>query len=230
MHYTYLLFDLDHTLFDFVRGEEEALNQFLELQEVEDTQAFKEVYRPLNQSMWRDLEQGRISKKELIDTRFSKAFAHFGREVDGAHMALIYQECFGKQGQVFDGADSLLQHLTDDGYQIYAATNGVTYIQEQRLLHSPLHQYFKKVFISEQMGTQKPSPDFFEKIATQIGCSDKASMLMIGDSLTADIQGANQAGIDSIWYNPEHLVNTSSAVPTYTVSSYQELLYLLRNC
>ncbi len=229
MPYKHLLFDLDHTLLDFSQGEEVALTQLLESMQVEDIQAFKDYYRPMNQAMWKDLEKGLIKKQDLINTRFSRAFAHFGHQVDGKEIAERYQEFLGQQGQIFAGADQLLQELTDRGYQIYAATNGVTYIQTNRLLNSPIQTYFKDVFISEQMGTQKPAADFFEKIAEQIGSSDKTSFLMIGDSLTADIQGANNAGIDSIWYNPDKLANASSAQPTYTVSTYQELLALLTN-
>lgn len=228
MHYKHLLFDLDHTLLDFNLGEEVALTQFLEYMQVEDIAAFKEVYRPLNQGMWKDLEKGLITKKELINTRFSKTFAHFGRVVDGQEMAHRYQEFIGQQGQIFDGADRLLQELVARGYKLYAATNGVTYIQENRLQNSPILPYFEQVFISEQMGTQKPSADFYEKIAEQIGCSDMAKFLMIGDSLTADIQGANNAGIDSVWYNPNKLENNSHAQPTYIITNYKELLDLLK--
>lgn len=228
LRYKHLLFDLDHTLLDFNRGEEVALTQFLEFMNVEDIQAFKDVYRPLNQGMWKDLEKGLITKKELINTRFSKTFAHFGREVDGREMAHRYQEFIGKQGQIFEGADQLLKELVDRGYQLYAATNGVTYIQENRLLNSPIQSYFTQVFISEQMGTQKPAPDFYEKIAEQIGCLDMTSFLMIGDSLTADIQGANNVGMDSVWYNPEQVSLTGPAQPTYTITNYQQLLDILK--
>ncbi|HEL2738325.1 TPA: YjjG family noncanonical pyrimidine nucleotidase [Streptococcus suis] len=228
MHYKHLLFDLDHTLLDFNRGEEVALTQFLESMQVEDIAAFKEVYRPLNQGMWKDLEKGLITKKELINTRFSKTFAHFGRVVDGQEMALRYQECIGQQGQIFEGADRLLQELVELGYQLYAATNGVTYIQENRLQNSPILSYFNQVFISEKMGTQKPSADFYEKIAEQVACLDMSQFLMIGDSLTADIQGANNAGMDSVWYNPNKLENNSQAQPTYIISNYKELLDLLK--
>ncbi|NQJ71703.1 noncanonical pyrimidine nucleotidase, YjjG family [Streptococcus suis] len=228
MSYKYLLFDLDHTLLDFNQGEEVALTQFLEFMDVEDIEAFKAIYRPLNQGMWKELEKGLITKKELINTRFSKTFAHFGREVDGHEMALRYQEFIGQQGQIFEGADLLLKELVDRGYQLYAATNGVTYIQENRLLNSPIQTYFKQVFISEQMGTQKPAADFYEKIAKQIGCSDMAKFLMIGDSLTADIQGANNAGMDSVWYNPTKSALTGSAQPTYIISNYQELFGILK--
>ncbi|HFI0601294.1 TPA: YjjG family noncanonical pyrimidine nucleotidase [Streptococcus suis] len=227
MTYKFLLFDLDHTLLDFATGEEIALTQFLEFMEVEDIQAFKDVYRPLNQGMWKDLEKGLITKKELVNTRFSRAFAHFGRQEDGAELALRYQEFIGRQGQIFEGADDLLENLTERGYQIYGATNGITYIQENRLKHSPIVSYFKQVFISEQMGTQKPELDFYEKIAEQITGFDLFRALMIGDSLTADIQGGINAGMDTVWYNPAGLENTSHLKPTYTISNYQQLIDIL---
>lgn len=228
MDYKFLLFDLDHTLLDFAAAEELALSQFLEAMAVEDKEAFKAYYKPMNLAMWKDLEQGKISKQELINTRFSRSFAHFGRAVDGAKMALLYQEYISQQGQTFDGAVELLQELTEQGYELYGATNGVTYIQEKRLAHSPIHPFFKHIFISEQMGTKKPEAFFFEKIAEQIAGFTKEQALMIGDSLTADIQGGNHAGIDTVWYNPSSLENRTSALPTYEVNNYQELLALLQ--
>ncbi len=227
LSYKFLLFDLDHTLLDFTRGEEVALTEFLTSMAVDDIQTFKDIYRPINQAMWKDLEKGKITKKELVNTRFSRVFAHFGHQVDGAEMALRYQKFIGRQGQIFTGADTLLQELTERGYHIYAVTNGVTYIQKNRLFHSSIGSYFKEVFISEQMGIQKPEAAFYEKIAEQIPdfCPNKA--LMIGDSLTADVQGGNNAGIDTVWYNPTRLMNESKAVPTYIIHSYQELLELL---
>ena len=112
-------------------------------------------------------------------------------------------------------------------YELYAATNGITYIQTGRLEQSGIAPFFKEIFISEQLHTQKPDAAFYEKIGARIPNFDKNYALMIGDSLSADIQGGNNAGIDTIWYNPHHLVNKSLAQPTYEVDSYQALLELL---
>ncbi|MDG3131868.1 YjjG family noncanonical pyrimidine nucleotidase [Streptococcus suis] len=227
MSYKFLLFDLDHTLLDFARGEEIALSQFFESMGVKDSEKVKSIYRQINQGMWRDLEKGLISKKELINTRFSRTFAQFNVKVNGREMACRYQEFLARQGQIFNGADALLQELMSRGYHIYAATNGITYIQENRLQHSPISHYFTDIFISEQMGTQKPSTDFYEKIAERISGFERSKTLMIGDSLTADIQGGNNAGIDTVWYNPSRVKNESKVMPTYTIHHYKELLDLL---
>jgi len=227
MTYKFLLFDLDHTLLDFDIAEDIALTQLLEEEGVENLQAYKDYYVPMNKLLWKDLELKKITKKELVNTRFAKLFAHFGIEKDGAYLAERYQFFLSKQGQTFPGVEDLLKYLIHQEYELYAATNGITYIQTGRLEQSGIAPFFKEIFISEQLHTQKPDAAFYEKIGARIPNFDKNYALMIGDSLSADIQGGNNAGIDTIWYNPHHLVNKSLAQPTYEVDSYQALLELL---
>ena len=227
MTYKFLLFDLDHTLLDFDAAEDVALTQLLKEEGVTDIQTYKDYYVPMNKSLWKDLELKKIRKQELVNTRFSKLFSHFGIEKDGVYLAERYQFFLAQQGQVFSGAMELLDSLIDRGYELNAATNGITKIQTGRMAQSGLAPYFNQVFISEQLQTQKPDTLFYEKIGQQIAGFSKEKALMIGDSLTADIQGGNNADIDTIWYNPHHLENKTKAQPTYEVDSYQALLELL---
>ena len=227
MTYKFLLFDLDHTLLDFDAAEDVALSQLLNEEGVEDIQAYKNYYVPMNKTLWKDLELKKITKQELVNTRFAKLFAHFGIEKDGAYLAERYQFFLSKQGQIFPGVEDLLKKLISRGYELYAATNGITYIQTGRLEQSGIAPFFKKIFISEQLHTQKPDAAFYEKIGARIPSFNKNQTLMIGDSLSADIQGGNNAGIDTIWYNPHHLENKTQAQPTYEVDSYQALLEIL---
>ena len=224
MSYKFLLFDLDHTLLDFDAAEDIALTHLLKEEGVEEIQVYKDYYVPMNKALWKDLEQKKISKQELVNTRFSRLFAHFGVEKDGAYLAEHYQFFLSKQGQIFPGVEDLLKNLIHQGYELYAATNGITTIQAGRLEQSGIATFFKEIFISEQLHTQKPDAAFYEKIGARISNFDKKYALMIGDSLSADIQGGNNAGIDTIWYNPHHLENKSLAQPTYEVDSYQALL------
>ena len=227
MTYKFLLFDLDHTLLDFDAAEDVALTQLLKEEGVADIQAYKDYYVPMNKSLWKDLELKKITKKELVNTRFSKLFSHFGIEKDGIYLAEHYQFYLAQQGQVFSGAMELLDSLIDRGYELYAATNGITTIQTGRLEQSGIAPFFKEIFISEQLHTQKPDAAFYEKIGARIPNFNKNHALMIGDSLSADIQGGNNAGIDTIWYNPHHLENKTQAQPTYEVHSYKDLLNCL---
>jgi len=227
MIYKFLLFDLDHTLLDFDAAEDVALSHLLKEEGVKDIQAYKDYYVPMNKTLWKDLELKKITKQELVNTRFSRLFAHFGIEKDGAYLAERYQFFLSKQGQIFPGVEDLLKKLIHQGYELYAATNGITYIQTGRLEQSGIAPFFKEIFISEQLHTQKPDAAFYEKIGTRISNFDKHHALMIGDSLSADIQGGNNAGIDTVWYNPYHLDNNTQAQPTYEVDSYQALLEIL---
>lgn len=227
LKYKFLLFDLDHTLLDFDAAEDIALSQLLKEEGVEDIQAYKDYYVPMNKALWKDLEQKKITKKELVNTRLAKLFAHFGIEKDGAYLAERYQFFLSKQGQTFPGVEDLLKNLINQGYELYAATNGITLIQTGRLEQSGIKPYLKEIFISEQLHTQKPDAEFYEKIGARIPNFDKNHALMIGDSLTADIQGGNNAGIDTIWFNPHHLENKTQAQPTYEVHSYKDLLNCL---
>lgn len=227
LYYKFLLFDLDHTLLDFDAAEDVALDFLLAEEGVEDIQTYKDYYVPMNKALWKDLEQKKITKAKLINTRFAKLFAHFGIEKDGSYLAECYQFFLSKQGQTYLGVEDLLKNLIKQGYELYAATNGITYIQTGRLEQSGIKPYFKEIFISEQLHTQKPDAEFYEKIGARIRNFDKNHALMIGDSLSADIQGGNNAGIDTIWYNPHHLENKTQAQPTYEVDSYQALLEIL---
>ena len=128
----------------------------------------------------------------------------FGLEKTVRLLAQRYQFFLAQQGQALSGAHELLDSLIERDYELYAATNGITAIQTGRLAQSGLASYFNQVFISEQLQTQKPDALFYEKIGQQIAEFSKEKTLMIGDSLTADIQGGNNAGIDTIWYNPYH--------------------------
>lgn len=229
MSYKFLLFDLDHTLLDFELAESIALTQLLEEAKVSDVDAYKNYYIPMNQGLWDDLARKKITKKELIETRFERVFANFGHEVDGIHFAKRYQHFLSQQGQTFSGAAALLSQLQDDGYRLFAATNGVTYIQKGRLERSDIQSYFEQVFISDEIQEQKPDKAFFDVIAGAVTGFSPGQALMIGDSLISDIQGGNNAGINTVWYNPSQKTNDTKARPTYTISSYADLISLLED-
>ena len=168
MSYKFLLFDLDHTLLDFDAAEDVALTQLLKEEGVVDIQAYKDFYVPMNKALWKDLEQKKISKQELVNTRFSRLFSHFGQEKDGSFLAQRYQFYLAQQGQTISGAHELLDSLIGRDYDLYAATNGITAIQTGRLAQSGLAPYFNQVFISEQLQTQKPDALFYEKSVSRL--------------------------------------------------------------
>lgn len=229
LYYKFLLFDLDHTLLDFDLAEDVALRLLLEEAGVSDIQTYLDYYVPMNKAMWQDLTLGKISKADLIATRFARLFAHFGQEVDGLVFAHRYQEHLSQQGQIFDGVEEFLTELAQNDYRLLAATNGVTYIQKGRLAQSGIAHFFEKIFISDELGYHKPEKEFYDAIAREVEGFKSHQALMIGDSLMADVLGGNNASIDTVWYNTANLVNETIAKPNYTVKSYAELLQILKS-
>lgn len=227
MYYKFLLFDLDHTLLDFDAAEDLALTALLKEAEVNAIQTYKDYYVPMNKTMWEDLAAGKISKADLIRTRFQRLFEHFGKAVDGSYFAERYQFHLSQQGQIFDGVIELLDRLSRKGYRLLAATNGVTFIQKGRLAQSGIAHFFEQIFISDEVGYHKPEKAFFDSIAEQVEGFSIDQALIVGDSLSADIQGGFNAGMDTVWFNPLQIPNKSSVKPTVTVTNYLELLTFL---
>ncbi|CAM3092880.1 YjjG family noncanonical pyrimidine nucleotidase [Streptobacillus ratti] len=226
--YKILLFDLDNTLLDFNKSEENALNEFFTEERVENIEEFKSLYKIENKKLWEKLEKNLINSEELMDTRFSIVFNHFGIEKDGKELSEKYTKIIGKQGIEMKGASQLLEKLSCK-YEIYAATNGFTEIQNSRLNNSSIKKYIKKVYISQEIGSSKPSKEFFEFIEKDLKFNKK-EVLMIGDSLTADVLGANNYSIDSIWFNYMKKDNDIDIKPTYFASDFADILEILNHC
>lgn len=229
MKYQFLLFDLDNTLLDFNLAEDKALNTLFTKYGVknEEIELYKAFYKPLNQELWKKLEQKLITREELLRTRFYKLFSHFGIELDGEVLAKEYEFILGEHGDHIDGAIELLEELQDSGFQIIAISNGVSKIQRSRLFLSEVTSFLKEIFISEEMGVQKPDIEFFQMVESKVNLFDKEKSIVIGDSLSADIQGANNYEIDCVWYNPDKKENTGTARPTFEVGNFEELKKLL---
>ncbi|WP_156299695.1 YjjG family noncanonical pyrimidine nucleotidase [Streptobacillus canis] len=226
--YKILLFDLDNTLLDFDQAEENALNEFLKEEGIENIEEFKAFYKPENKKLWEKLEKKLITREELVNTRFAISFKHFGIDRDGKELSIKYTKKIGKQGVEIEGASEFLEKIKDD-YDIYAATNGITEIQNNRLKNANITKYLKKVYISQELGHGKPSKEFFEYLEKDLGF-EKKEVLMIGDSLSADILGANNYGIDSIWFNNKNSENNTGIEPTYEAHNFDDILNILKYC
>ncbi|MGL6033315.1 MAG: YjjG family noncanonical pyrimidine nucleotidase [Kurthia gibsonii] len=224
--YHYLLFDLDDTLFDFQLAEKEALTRIMrELAPEDNQQQLIQTYRKINQRLWAQYERGEISKNTIIHTRFALTFKEFGKEIDGERAAKHYQQYLGEGTQLLDGALETLKLCKSLGYRMYALTNGLEKTQNSRLDGSGIRSYFDAIYISEQTGSQKPQTAFFDYVFAHSTEIIPTEALMIGDSLSSDIQGAQNIGIDSCWYNGANKEAAHQA--TYVVHNQKELHQLL---
>lgn len=225
MKYKYLLFDLDNTLFDFDKSQDIAVRELLELQGVDNIEKYLEKYVEINRGLWHSLDKKEISREYLVNNRFKLLFEYFGSNVDGHELAKKYEEILSKQSHTYEGVKELLKKLKSMGYNIFAATNGLSIIQRERLSNAEFTVYIDDIFISEEIGHQKPANEYYEYIYKKIGGSKK-EYLMIGDTLYSDIKGANDFGIDSIWCNYKN-VDEEKVQANYIVKNVKELEEIL---
>ncbi len=226
MRYETLLFDVDDTLLDFKRTEDDALMKLFESEGISETKTLTFVYKEINESLWKAFERGEISRDEVIQTRFEKLFATQNKAVDGVLLEAKYRTFLEEGHEQIAGAAELIAHLAPH-YSLYVVTNGVSKTQYRRLRDSGLDIFFQKIFVSEDTGYQKPMIQFFDYCFARIPAFDKKKTLLIGDSLSSDIFGARVAGIDSCWFNPHGAVFDVETTPTYEIHSLPELLNVL---
>lgn len=226
MKYKYLLFDADDTLLDFRRSESEALTDAMLRFGIHPTEALIKGYSEINDSLWKLLERGGIEKNELRVRRFELFAEKYGLDTDPHMLANEYTDRLAEKSFPVNGAVELCASLWGK-YRLFIITNGIKNIQESRLGASELKQYIEKSFISEEMGAEKPSPLFFDRVASAIDGFDRSLALVIGDSLTSDIAGGIAAGIDTCWFNPRHKAPADGIVPKYEIHALDELYRVL---
>ena len=220
--YKYLLFDLDDTLLDFGKAQVLAFKKLLEDENIEYSDESFEKYETINKSLWRSFERGEISNKEVTSERFIRFFALFGMKVDGSEVDNRFRSYLAEGNQLFEGIVEMLEKLSLT-HKLYIASNGIGITQHTRLKNNNLNKYFDKIFISEEIGSKKPDREFFDIILKEIGVEDKGEVLMIGDTLTSDILGANTVGIDSCLVDI-HGIENSEINPTYKIAKTIDLL------
>ena len=220
MKYRYLLFDADNTIFDFDLSEHEALKLTFRSFGIELSEEQHRVYHEINDSLWKKLEKGEITREVLKTLRFAQFLDHIGRDdISPDKIALVYVEMLSRQSFLIDGAYEVCEKMCKS-YPLYLITNGITSVQRRRFDSSPVKTFFKDVFISEEMGVSKPSREYFRKVCESVGDSNVDHYLVIGDSLSSDIRGAVNFGCDCIWIAPK---GSESDLPTYTVDSLSKI-------
>lgn len=224
--YQILLFDADGTIFDFDLCEKEALSQTFKKYNYPLDDEIMKKYEHINHSLWKQYELGQIDRNAVIYTRFGALFREIGIEDDGIAFEDDYQETLGMQHFFIKDAAEVLQNLYRK-YELYIVTNGVTKTQYRRIKESKVDQYVKKIFVSEETGYQKPMVEYFDYCFARIENFDASKTMIIGDSLSSDIKGGNNAGITTCWFNPQKLNNTTDAIVDIEIHSLKQLYDIL---
>ena len=224
-----LLWDIDATLLDFLAAEKAAIRfcfKKYELGECSDEMLGR--YSVINRRYWEMLERGEMSKAEILVNRFREFFASEGIETDCAQaFNNSYQVALGDTICFRDNGYELVKKLQGK-YRQFVVTNGTFVAQERKLRKSGIGELVEEAFISDLIGYEKPAVEFFDHVFAKIGQYEKDEIMIIGDSLTSDMQGGNHAGIICCWYNPNHTENTKNVRIDHEIDHLWQLEEILK--
>ena len=223
-----ILWDIDATLLDFLAAEKAAIRTCFSKHNLgECTDEMLGRYSIINKKYWEMLERGEMSKADILVNRFREFFASEGIETDcEKEFNDSYQVALGDTICFRDNGYELVKKL-QGRYRQFVVTNGTFVAQERKLRKSGIGELVEEAFISDLIGFEKPSIEFFDYVFEKIGEYDKNEVLIIGDSLTSDMQGGNNAGIVCCWYNPNHLENTKNVKIDYEIEDLWQLEEIL---
>lgn len=218
-------FDIDDTLMDFHKGEEIAFFETMKHVNVECSEQDYLDYKRINAGLWKALERNEITKDKLKVHRFELFKLENNKDFDSLSVSKLYENLLGKQCFLFENAIDVVEacyKLCD----LAVTTNGISHIQRSRLKLSGLEKYFKYLFISEELNSSKPHLAYYEAIMKQSGCTPE-EILIIGDSLSADILGAQNSGCKSVWFNPKHLENSLNLKIDYIIDDLNQIVSIV---
>jgi len=221
MRYTTLLFDLDHTLFDFDASETAAFADTLARAGIVNPNGHRAAFGEINAALWVRVEGGELTPNQVGTMRFEQFVERLDIDADPQAMADDYVTGLGANGDLFPGARDLLEELAPHA-TLALVSNGIGAVARAKVARLELDGYFEAIVISGEVGTAKPDAGIFDIVFDQLGLPDKATALMIGDSLTSDIAGGVNYGIDTCWYAPV-APETASSEATYRVDTFERI-------
>ena len=227
MRYPWILFDADDTLFDFKRSARYALGQSLTDFKIDATETHFQVYETINHEVWMAFERQEITAVELRKIRFERFLNAIGEYRDPLELNSHYLYLLSRTRYMLNGAVELVGNLREKNYRLGLITNGLQEVQRPRITHADMEKYFEVIVVSDEIGVSKPHQGFFEYSFERMGFPEKSEVIVVGDSLNSDIQGGNNYGVDTCWYNPKGATNLTDHKPTYQIQRLEELYAIL---
>ena len=221
--YTTVLFDLDHTLLDSATSEALAFKATMFDAEIDGASVHFPAYDRINKELWADVEAGLIGPDEVRHKRFTRFIEERGLDANPVAMAERYVHHLGAEGDLYEGAIAMLDAVAEFA-TLALVTNGIGQVQRNRIDRLGLDRYFKTIVISADVGVSKPAPGIFEIAFSALGGPPKESALMVGDSLTSDVQGGTNFGIATCWYNPAQKPTADTADVTHEVTDLRQIV------
>ena len=221
----FLFLDLDDTILDFRKAEYIAIGKTIGEFGIEPTDEVRHRYHEINKWHWEQLELGKMTRAEVLVNRFKALFAEQGVEVDAERVARAYEKNLSQGHWFLPGAEETVD-LLSKRYRLFLASNGTASVQKGRMTSANLYRFFETVFVSQEIGHNKPSKAYFDACFASIAGFDPAKAMIVGDSLSSDIKGGINAGIKTVWVNPEHKP-CGEICPDYEIEALHQLPGLL---
>ena len=221
-----LFLDLDDTILDFKKAERIAISKTIGDFGVEPTDEVLHRYHVINKWHWEQLELGKMTRAQVLENRFGVLFQEEGVEADATACARAYEKNLSIGHYFLPGAEEAVEALSKR-YRLFLVSNGTASVQKGRMTSANLYRFFEKVFVSQEIGHNKPAKAYFEACFAQIPDFDPAKAILVGDSLTSDIQGGKNMGITTVWVNPSHAQPRPDIVPDYEIEYLSQLQSLL---
>lgn len=222
MKYPYLLFDADNTLFDFDRANRRAFHAVCEQFDIPDNDRTFRLYERCNNEMWAAFDRGECTKEFLVVQRFHNFLSAIGLNRDAEACNGVHLHTLSCCAFMLPYAEEVCCILSRS-HKLYLVTNAVASVQRGRLAKSPIVPYITAAFISEEAGAAKPSPAYFNYVFARINGITRENCLVIGDSITSDIRGANAYGLPCCWYNPGHTGHPEGLRIDYEIDDLRQL-------
>ena len=227
VRYPYLLFDADDTLLDFSRNGDKAFSLLCAQYSFPCNEESRALFEAFNQPLWRDLERGTITKEFLKTERFRRFLDALHRSEDPEEVNRDFMEFLGRGSFLMPYAEEVCRELAQE-HQIYILTNSVESVHTDRMQRSLIAPYVKESFVSECVGYEKPNKFYFDYVLEHIPGITRDNCLLIGDSLTSDMQGGINAGLHVCWYNPTCQDVIGTLPVDYIIHDLRELLAIVR--
>ena len=221
----FLFLDLDDTILDFRKAEYVAIGKTIGDFGVEPTDEVRKLYHEINKWHWEQLELGTLTREEVLVNRFGVLFEKLGKTVDAVACARAYEKNLSQGHWFLPGAEEAVDALSKK-YRLFLASNGTASVQKGRMTSANLYRFFETVFVSQEIGHNKPSKAYFDACFSTIPGFDKEKAMIVGDSLSSDIKGGINAGIKTVWVNPDHK-DCGDIKPDYEIEYLYQLEALL---
>ena len=226
--FEFLFLDLDDTILDFQKAEHVALSKTLRGFGLEPTEMVLKRYNLINKAHWEALERKELTREQVLLGRFQVLFEEMGISAEPVKVARAYEHNLSIGHWFLPGAEEAVARLSRK-YKLYLTSNGTASVQKGRMTSANLYRFFENVFVSQEIGVNKPAVEYFEKCFAQIPGFDKTKAIIVGDSLTSDILGGQNAGIATCWVNPHHKQGRPDIRVDYEIEALSQLEDLLEN-